>query len=94
MSGYPTSRMHPRSLAQAFPDVRASWGDQILMSHFHRSQPLQPGEFVSSIQPEAASACSEFGHEDQQPPKAQTVTTWTRIKHAVRAWWVSRTYKP
>lgn len=63
------------------------------MANFHQSRPLKDGEFVSSIQPEAASACSQF-LEDQQPPKAQTVTPWQRIKRAVRGWWVSRTYRP
>lgn len=62
-----------------------------------RWSPAFDGDFVetydTTAQPEAASACSEFGHEDQQP-KAQTVTTWARLMRAVRAWWVSRTYKP
>lgn len=63
------------------------------MANFHQSRPLKDGEFVSSIQPEAASACSQF-LEDQQPSKAQTVSRWQRFVRAVRAWWVSRTYKP
>lgn len=67
------------------------------MAHLHivNTKRLQHDDFVSTfdtVQPEAASACSQF-LEDQQP-KAQTVTPWTRIKRAVRAWWVSRTYKP
>lgn len=68
------------------------------MAHLHivNTKRLQHDDFVSTfdtVQPEAASACSQF-LEDQQPPKAQTVSTWTRIKRAVRAWWVNRTYKP
>lgn len=68
------------------------------MAHLHivNTKRLDSEDFVSTfdttVQPEAASACSQF-LEDQQP-KALTVTRWQRIKRAVRAWWVSRTYKP
>jgi hypothetical protein len=52
-------------------------------------------DFVSTFdttqQPEAASAVSEFGHE---PPKRITVSRWTRIKRAVRSWWLCRFAKP
>lgn len=70
------------------------------MAHLHivNTKRLQHDDFVSTFdtttfQPEAGSACSQF-LEDQQPPKAQTVTPWQRIKRAVRGWWVSRTYRP
>ena len=58
------------------------------MAHLHivNTKRLQHDDFVSTfdtVQPEAASACSQF-LEDQQP-KAQTVSPWTHIKHAVRA---------
>jgi len=51
--------------------------------------------FDTTSQPEAGSACSQF-LEELPPTKAhpKTVTSWQRIKRAVRAWWVSRTYKP
>ena len=70
------------------------------MSHLHivNTKPLQHDDFVSTfdtVQPEAVSACSQF-LEELPPTKAhpKTVTSWQRIKRAVRAWWVSRTYKP
>jgi len=60
------------------------------------TSPMRHDDFVSSFdtthQPEAASAVSEFGYDPQ--PQALTVSRWQRIKRAVRAWWVSRTYKP
>lgn len=27
MSGWPTTRRHPRTLAEAYPDVRATWSE-------------------------------------------------------------------
>lgn len=64
------------------------------MAHLHivNTKRLQRDDFVSTfdtVQPEAASACSQF-LEDQQPPKAQTVSRWQRFVRAVRAWWYGR----
>ena len=59
------------------------------------TRPMGREEFVSTIDtihPEAASAVSEFGHDQQ--PRALTVTRWTRIKRAVRTWWLWHFAKP
>ena len=96
---YPTCRTYPRTLAQAFPDVRASWGDEVLMSRLRKidTKGMKHDDFVSTFdtttQPEAASAVSEFGHEHPKP-RALTVTLWTRVKRALRRWWGEPSIKP
>lgn len=58
--------------------------------HIVNTKRLPEDGFESSFAPtEAASAVSEFGQDDE-PPKALTVTPWMRIKRAVRAWWIGR----
>lgn len=78
----PTCRTYPRTLAQAFPDVRATWGDEALMSRLRKTEAK-----AVDTQPEAASAVSEFGHE--QPAARRTHPTrlslWSRILRALRA---------
>lgn len=95
---YPTCRTYPRSLADAFADVRATWGDNAVMAALHRvdTKRLKHDDFVStfdttSMRLEAASAVSEFGHDE---PRARTVSRWTRIKRYLRAVWVAAFYKP
>ena len=46
--------------------------------------------FDTTTQPEAASAVSEIGHEEKPRVRARTVSRWTRIKRAVRSWWLLR----
>lgn len=58
---------------------------------------MKHDDFVSTFDTttmriEAAGAVSEFGHED--PPRARTVSRWTRIKRYLRAVWVAAFYKP
>jgi hypothetical protein len=64
------------------------------MKHLHiNTKRLQSEEVVSTFAPtEAASACSEFGHDD--PHRARTVSRWTRIRRAVRTWWLGHFAKP
>lgn len=57
---------------------------------------MKHDDFVSTFDTatmhlEAASAVSEFGHDE---PKARTVSRWTRIKRYVRAAWVAAFYRP
>lgn len=75
----PTCRTYPRTLAQAFPDVRASWGDDVLMRRLRKTDAK-----CADTQPEAASAVSEFGH-DMPKPQTLTVGLWARIVRALRA---------
>jgi hypothetical protein len=56
--------------------------------HIVNTKRMAAGEFVSTLQPEAASACSEIGSDDE--PKAQTVTTWMRVKRWIRAQAIKR----
>ena len=95
---YPTCRVHPRTLSEAFADVRATWGDNAVMNALHRvdTGSMKHDDFVSTFDTttmriEAASAVSEFGHDE---PKARTVSRWTRIKRYLRAVWVAAFYKP
>jgi hypothetical protein len=92
--------VHPRSLSDAFADVRATWGDEAvmnaLMSRRVDTSRMKHDDFVSTFDTatmrlEAASAVSEFGHDE---PKARTVSRWTRIKRYVRAAWVAAFYRP
>lgn len=57
---------------------------------------MKHDDFVStfdttSMRLEAASAVSEFGHDE---PRAHTVSRWTRIKRYLRAVWVAAFYRP
>lgn len=107
---YPTCRVHPRTLSEAFADVRATWGDNAVMNALHRvdTGAMRPNDFAkhvdfqptdgfpntydtSTMRLEAASAVSEFGHDE---PRARTVSRWTRIKRYLRAVWVAAFYKP
>lgn len=45
---------------------------------------LGEGDFVSTF-PEAASAVSEFGQDEQPQPSP---SLWTRMVRAVQAWWI------
>ena len=78
--------------------MRATWGDNAVMNALHRvnTGAMKHDDFVStfdttSMRLEAASAVSEFGHDE---PQARTVSRWTRIKRYLRAVWVAAFYKP
>lgn len=93
-----TTKRYPRSMAEAFPADRFNWADRRVMlavAHdFERcrgvdTSALAADEFVSTMPPlEAASAVSEFGHDD--PPKAQAVSLLQIIKRRLRALVIKR----
>lgn len=72
-----TTKRHPRSLSEAFPHERFDWADRRVMDAF--PAPRWPFE--------AASACSEFGHDEPTKPR---LTLLQRIKQFFRAQQIKR----
>ena len=83
-----TLRRFPRTLAEAFSDSRAPAGDPRVMRAISRIGDEPPPSRWPFNPPEAASACSEFGHDD--PPRPQTVSLLQRIKRRLRALAIKR----
>lgn len=82
-----TLRRFPRSLADAFSDSRAPAGDPVVMRAISRMTDEPPPSRWPFNPPEAASACSEFGHDE--PPKPR-LTLLQRAKRFFRAQQIKR----
>lgn len=89
-----TTKRFPRSMNEAFDADRYNWGDQRVMRAVVPDLESIRGEQNDATRwpfnpPEAASACSEFGHDDP-PPRPQTVSLMARIKRKLRALAIKR----
>lgn len=93
-----TARRYPRTMAEAFPRD-SSWADPEIVRAVIDTRGMSDRDFRSTLQPEAASAVSDFcetyptqpGALDVEPRRrSTTVSTWQRIKRALRRALINR----